>query len=342
MSPPELSILIVSYNSRADLARCLPTIYAQRYTAFETIVVDNHGNDGVAEFVATHYPVVQVIPNPPNTGYAGGNNLGLTYVQTPWVLLLNPDTELRPGCLATLMETAHAHPDALITPKLLNPDGLTINTCGNQMHYTGITTCRGLNEPSGAYRGLQSVSLLSGAAFVAPTEAMRRLGGFDEVYFMYFEDTDLSLRARLLGYSLFCQADAEIVHHYTLNMNPGKFYYLERNRLLTLGKVLSKKTLLSLLPALFLTELATWAYALRGWAYMRARGRGYSWLWNHRKSVQKARQIIQATRLLDDRALLRASQTTLPVTQVATGSAGKVVGKITEWLFSALRPKVLR
>jgi hypothetical protein len=339
---PELSILIVSYNSRADLARCLPTIYAQNYRSYEIILVDNHGHDGVAEFVTNYYPTIQLISNPANTGYAGGNNLGLRQVKTPWLLLLNPDTELRPGCLAMLMETAHTYPDALITPKLLNPDGLTINTCGNQMHYTGITTCRGLNEPSEAYHGLQSVSLLSGAAFVAPTEALRRLGGFDETYFMYFEDTDLSLRARLLGYSLFCQADAEIVHHYTLNMNAGKFYYLERNRLLTLGKVLSQKTLISLLPALFLTELATWAYALRGWAFLRARWRGYGWLWTHRKPIRQARQTIQATRQLDDRALLRASQTTLPVTQVATGSVGKMVGQISEWLFGVLRPQVLR
>ena len=339
---PELSILIVSYNSRIDLARCLPTIQAQEYQSYEILIVDNHGRDGVAEFISTYYPTIKLIPNPTNTGYAGGNNLGLEHIQTRWVLLLNPDTELRPGCLTTLMQTAHTHKDGFITPKLLNPDGLTINTCGNQMHYTGITTCRGLNEPANTYKGLQSISLLSGAAFIAPTEAMRRLNGFDEQYFMYFEDTDLSLRARLLGYPIFCQADAEIIHHYTLNMNPGKFYYLERNRLLTLVKVLSKKTFLSLLPALFLTELATWAYALRGPTYLKARLRGYRWLWVHRQKIRQDRNLIQLSRQVDDRLLLESSQTTLPVAQVATGIVGKAIGSVADWLFNALRPKLLR
>lgn len=339
---PELSILIVSYKSRTDLARCLPTIYAQDYTHFEIVVVDNHGNDGVAGFIHNYYPDIRFIRNSANTGYAGGNNLGLQHVNTPYLLLLNPDTELRPGCLRLLMNTTQAHPNALITPKLLNPDGLTINTCGNQMHYTGITTCRGLNEPSEAYRGLQPVTLLSGAAFVAPTDVLRQLRGFDEGYFMYFEDTDLSLRARLLGYRLFCQADAEIVHHYTLNMNAEKFYYLERNRLLTLGKVLSKKTLLSLIPALLVTEAATWAYALRGWSYLRARLRGYADLWQQRHATRQARQQVQATRQINDRMLLEATQTTLPLTQVAGGTAGKAIGRVTEWIFRMLRPSVLR
>ncbi|WP_198175306.1 glycosyltransferase family 2 protein [Spirosoma telluris] len=138
-----LSIIIVSYNSRVDLARCLPTLFSQQtQDSFEVIVVDNHGTDGVATELLTQYPQVRLIQNLANTGYAGGNNLGLAQAKGHWVLFLNPDTELWPGCLERLMTTARQYPSALITPKLLNPDG-TINACGNQMQYTGITTCRG-------------------------------------------------------------------------------------------------------------------------------------------------------------------------------------------------------
>ncbi len=139
---PELSVIIVSYDSLNDLKRCLPTLSAQSATvAFELIVVDNHGRDGVAEWLAQQYPSVLLIRNPANSGYAGGNNLGLTQAKGHWVLFLNPDTELAPDCLDQLMATARKHPDALITPKLLKPDG-TINACGNEMHYTGLTTLR--------------------------------------------------------------------------------------------------------------------------------------------------------------------------------------------------------
>lgn len=339
---PELSILLVSYDSLADLARCLPTILVQDYTRYEVIVVDNHGHDGVAEFLATHQSTVRVLSNPANSGYAGGNNLGLQHVRGQWVLLLNPDTELHIGFLTTLLSTARAHPDAFITPKLLNPDGATVNACGNQMHYTGITTCRGLNEPSEMYKGLETVPLLSGAAFVAPTKAMRQLGGFDESYFMYFEDTDLSLRARLRGYQLLCQADAVAVHHYQLGMSPIKFYYLERNRLLTLGKVLSRRMLFELLPALLLTELATWVFALRGLAYVRARGQAYSYLWKHRRFIRQARQVVQATRQVSDRDLLRQSTTALPINQVSSTGVSNALMNGIDRVYRLLRPAVLR
>lgn len=339
---PELSILIVSYDSLTDLARCLPTIRTQDYTNYEVVVVDNHGHDGVAEFVATHDSAVRVVSNPTNSGYAGGNDLGLQHVRGQWVLFLNPDTELHAGFLTTLLSTARTHPDAFITPKLLNPDGATVNACGNQMHYTGITTCRGLNEPAEAYKGLQTVSLLSGAAFTAPTNALQQLGGFDESYFMYFEDTDLSLRARLRGYRLLCQADAVAVHHYRLGMSPAKFYYLERNRLLTFGKVLSRQTLLSLLPALLLTELATWAFALRGRAYLRARIQGYSYIWQHRRHIQQARQSIQATRQISDRDLLSHSLTALPINQVSSTGISNAVANGIDRLYRLLRPAALR
>jgi len=339
---PELSILIVSYNSRTDLTRCLPTIRAQTFADYEIIVVDNHGRDGVAELLKIEFPDVRLVHNPHNTGYAGGNNVGLQYVRGRWVLLLNPDTELKPGSLMILMETVRTNPDAFVTPKLLNPDGISINACGNQMHYTGITTCRGLNEPADNYHGLHTVALLSGAAFIAPTDAIRRLRGFDESYFMYFEDTDLSLRARLLGYRLLCQADAEIVHHYRLGMNPQKFYHLERNRLLTFMKVLSRPTLRHLIPALMLTELATWAYALRGWAYLKARVRGYRYLWQHRKEIQQAQEVIQQTRQLTDHELLAGSQVALPIAQVASGGIGKLISTFSAKVYTWLRPGTLR
>ncbi|CCH56888.1 glycosyl transferase family protein [Fibrisoma limi BUZ 3] len=339
---PELSILIVSYNSRTDLIRCLPTIRAQTFSDYEIIVVDNHGHDGVADLLRSEFPDIRLVSNPHNTGYAGGNNVGLTHVQGRWVLLLNPDTELRPRALMILVETVRANQNAFVTPKLLNPDGISVNACGNQMHYTGITTCRGLNDPADTYHGLQTVPLLSGAAFIAPADAIRQLNGFDESYFMYFEDTDLSMRARLLGYRLLCQADAEIIHHYRLGMNPQKFYHLERNRLLTFMKVLSKTTLRQLLPALVLTELATWAYALRGWPYLRARFRGYRYLWQHRKAICQTQQAIQQTRRLTDRDLLAGSQVALPIAQVTSGGIGKIISDLSAKIYTWLRPYSLR
>ncbi|MVM32220.1 glycosyltransferase [Spirosoma sp. HMF4905] len=333
-----LSIIIVSYNSRADLARCLPTLFNQQTNDnFEVIVVDNHGSDGVATELIPLYPQVRLIKNLANTGYAGGNNLGLSQARGAWVLFLNPDTELWVGCLERLMTTARQHPSAFITPKLLNPDG-TINACGNQMQYTGITTCRGLNQPATTYHGQERIPLLSGAALLAPVSVLQRIGAFDESYFMYFEDTELSLRARLAGYELWCDADAVVTHYYKLGFSPTKFYYLERNRLLTFLTTFSRATLLRLLPALFITELLMWGFALRGWGYLRMRFRTYAYLYTHRNTIRQRHRTVQALRQVADAELLQDSMLSLPFDQLAGDRLGHWLDVLIRPLYRLMRP----
>ncbi|XWW48296.1 glycosyltransferase family 2 protein [Fibrella sp. USSR17] len=340
---PLLSIVIVAYKSATDLQRCLPSLYTAELAQIthEVLIIDNYGEDQLETWLAATYPASKYFLNPLNTGYSGGNNIGIDLARGHWTLLLNPDTELLPGSLAQLLETAKANPDALINPKLLNPDG-TINACGNQMHYTGITTCRGLNEPSGNYQKLERISLLSGAAVLSPTAVLRTLLGFDEQYFMYFEDTDLSLRARLLGYPLLCESRSVIIHHYRLGMNSTKFGYLERNRLLTLLKVLSGHTLRQLLPALLITEFLTWVYALRGRSYLRSRFWGYTWLWQNRQEIREKRRQIQQTRLIPDAELIGDSLSALPFDQVVSSPIGKFINWLTYQVYRLLRPYFLR
>ncbi len=338
---PTLSIIIVSYNSLTDLKRCLPTIYIQSETLpVELIIVDNYGKDGVADWLTQAYPSAIFIENPANSGYAGGNNLGLTQATGQWVLFLNPDTELAPDFLDKLMATARLHPTVLITPKLLNPNG-TINACGNEMHYTGLTTCRGLNQPSSAFERLQAVPLLSGAALLAPQAVLHIIGSFDETYFMYFEDTNLSMRARLAGFELLCEPAAVLTHYYKLGMSPLKFYYLERNRLLTFWQVLSRKTFRQLLPALLLTELFMWVFALRGWRYIQARFRTYAYIWCHRDLIRQRHQSIQQTRCITDAQLMQGSLISLPFDQLLGGTLGRICDAVTRPVYSFLRPKSL-
>ncbi len=316
---PYISILLVSYHSRQDLERCLPSLFEQvdkPSVATEIIVVDNAPGDGTAAWLATEYPTVKVIANPKNTGYAGGNNLGLAHARGEWVLILNPDTVMHANSLKVLLEAAAQHPDALLTPKLLCPDG-TVNACGLEMHYTGLTTCRGLGAEPERYESTHPVLLASGAALLARREVIKTLGGFDETYFMYLEDVDLSLRARLQGHDIYCVADAVVTHHYTLDMNPKKFFYLERNRLLTLFKIYQSGTLRAMVPALLLTEAATWAFALlKGPSYLRARLHALVSVCRARPAQRELRGELQRKRRVADDVLLQQSLTNLPLEQL--------------------------
>lgn len=341
MGKPIISIVIVAYKSFQDLKRCLPSIHFSKseHTPFEIIIVDNYGLDGIGSWLSEYNPTIRYIFNETNTGYSGGNNIGIGQAAGQWTLLLNPDTELLPGCLDQLLITAQANPTALINPKLINPDG-TINACGNQMHFTGITTCRGLNSPSEWYQELEQIPLLSGAAILSPTYILKQLGGFDEQYFMYFEDTDLSLRARLLGYELLCDSQATVVHYYKLGMTASKFYYLERNRLFTLLKVFSGRTLRKTAAALLLTEILTWGYSLRGWSYFGTRFKSYYWIWKNRRRLNASRQVVQKTRLVSDKTLLNDSATNLPFSQLTSGPLSKLMDTMATFIYSKLRPRL--
>jgi GT2 family glycosyltransferase len=255
-------------------------------------------------------------------------------------MILNPDTDLHDGALSALLDAVRAHPDALITPKLLNPDG-SVNACGNEMHYTGITTCRGIGEPADTYAETHPAPLISGAAFIARRALLAELGGFDARYFMYHEDADLSLRARSRGYRVLCAADAVVTHHYDLQMSPSKLYFLERNRLLTLLKNLEGRTLLRLGFPLLLTELATWAFALsRGPAYLGARARGYLWLWRERRAWTNERSQVQAQRRVPDAQLLAFTTAELPLDQLTSPRLARLLGAITRPVYRWFQPRL--
>lgn len=300
------SVIVVSYNSRSYLETCLSSICAQLGPADELIVVDNGSSDGSAELVAARFPAARLIRGP-NTGYAGGNNRGAEAATGDYLVFLNPDTITGPGAIAALLAPLAADPSVGMTTACLvladNPE--QINTCGNTMHYTGLTYCRGAGRPRHEYATQVKVDAVSGAAFAIGRELFLRLGGFDEAFFMYVEDSDLSWRARLAGYNIRYVPEAVIVHHYTMSYSPSKAYHLERNRHLMLLKNLGRATYLRMLPALLLSELVTGGYLLlRGPRYWGVKPRAYAWLWRNRQAVRASRSRTQLLRRCSDTVVL--------------------------------------
>lgn len=311
-----VSVVIVAHHSRPDLELCLPTIFEQSRQPLEVIVVDNCPADGTSDWLRSVHSSVTVVESPANLGYAGGSNLGAQRASGELLFFLNPDTELWPGAIASLVAAAGPRPRAIITAKLMNPDG-SVNACGLDLHCTGLATCRGLGDDSAAYPGLHRVALLSGAALVIAREVFEELGGFDDEYFMYYEDVDLSLRARLAGLTLYCDGRAMVTHRYDLAMSPRKFHLLERNRLLTMFKVFEAGTLRRLLLPLLFTELLKWAYAAaKGPRYLAAALRAYAYLWAERGRWLAARSECQKRRLLPDADILRDATARLPLDQL--------------------------
>ncbi len=327
-----LTILVVSYDSRADLGRLLPTIPADDH---EVIVVDNHGADGVAGWLAQEHPGVRVVAAGANLGYAGGNNLGLRHARGDRVLILNPDTELAPGALQALTAALDGAPGALVTPKILDAAG-RVYACGLELHYTGVASRLRVGDDPAACSGTFPVPLPSGTALLAARETLERLGGFDEWFFMYLEDVDLAVRARQAGHQILCAADAVVVHHSDPRVTAFKLHWLERNRVPMVRKLTTPATYRRLRPGLALTGLATWAFALlRGPRFVAARGRAARARWRERRPLAAARASYAPP---DD--WLATTVTPLPFPQLVAGRRlARVLDAVTRPLYSLLRPR---
>jgi GT2 family glycosyltransferase len=264
---------------------CLQSVLDQLGSEDEVIIVDNGSTDGSVDFIRAHYPRIQLILNQ-NEGYAGGNNRGAAAAKGKYFFFLNPDTRLEHGALSALLAPLTNKTNIALTTAcvvfMTRPK--VINTCGNTMHYTGLTYCRGAGQPKDKFSISTEVDAVSGSAFVVHRDVFEKLGGFDERFFMYLEDTDFSWRARLYGYRCLYVAEAIIQHDYHLSYSPKKAYYLDRNRHLMLLKNLKRTTYLRMLPGIMLSELVTWGFLfIKGPRYWLVKPEVYCWLLTHRK-----------------------------------------------------------
>lgn len=335
------SIIIVGYNSAADLSACLETLLAHPMQpdmglagsdiATEIIVVDNASHDETSAILSQWDGAITVLSLPENRGFAGGNNAGAALATGDILVFLNPDTVPRAGWLSALVEPLRDRRVGMTTAQLVLADRPhLVNACGNDITWTGLTVCRGLEQPLAAWSHPDEVAAVSGAAFAVRRELFERLGGFDEEYFLYYEDTDLSLRARLAGYSVRYVPQSVVAHRYRFKFSAQKAYYQERNRWLTLLGTLRPGTLLLLLPALLLGEAMAWTYAaLHGPAHLRAKLRGWRWLWRHRAIIARKRRHAARLRRVPDRALLRHWSARLRFTGAVAAAPARMLEALT-------------
>ncbi len=293
---PTLSVLIVTWNSREELARTLPALLPELGEGDELIVVDNDSSDGTAEAVVELAPTARIVRSGRNAGFAAGCNEGAAAAEGDLLVVLNPDAAPRPGFGEAIRrpwvdERGWAAWQALVA----GGDGRTINSAGNPMHFTGIVWAGGHGRPIGEAPPAGEVTALSGACLAIPTATWRELGGFPERFFLYHEDVDLSLRLRLAGGALGIEPAAVVDHDYEFGAREHKWRWLERNRLAFLVRVYPASLLILLAPALILTELALIPASIAaGWGRQKLAALGEAIRWLPR--LTRERHQVQATR----------------------------------------------
>jgi GT2 family glycosyltransferase len=293
---PSLSVLIVAWNSSAELRRTLPALLAELGDDDELIVVDNDSGDDSAALVAELAPAARLVRMGRNVGFAAGCNRGAEEARGDLLVLLNPDAVPQPGWGDAIRRPwREGRGWAAWQALVANGDGTEINSAGNPVHFTGIVWAGGHGRPLAEAPAAGEVVCLSGACLAIPLATWRELGGFPERFFLYHEDVDLSLRLRLRGDTLGIEPAAVVAHDYEFGAGEHKWRWLERNRLAFLVRDYPGALLILLAPALLATELALLAVSASGG-------------WGRQKLAANLEALLWLPRLLRERRRIRQTR----------------------------------
>jgi N-acetylglucosaminyl-diphospho-decaprenol L-rhamnosyltransferase len=222
---PSASIIIVSYESRTTIGACLTSIRDHAGCPVETIVVDNASADDTAGYVREAFPEIHLLPQSTNRGFAAGCNIGASVAARPYLLFLNPDTELLPGALPELMRFMEGTPRvAAAGPRLIFPDGgaqdgafrypTLLMTWLEFFPRPGRLIHSRLNGRVSALEGKPvAIDHPLGACMLVRRAAWEDVGPFDERFFLYCEEVDWSMRAKSHGWQIMHVPTATVVHH---------------------------------------------------------------------------------------------------------------------------------
>jgi GT2 family glycosyltransferase len=258
---PEISVIVVNHNGRRWLEPCLSALTGQAADATEIILVDNGSSDGSAELVRERFPGVRLHDAPTNLGFAAGNNAGARLARGRYLVFLNNDTVPAPGWLAALTRTLAADPTiGLATSRIVYMDDPSIiDSAGDGYLRAGGAFKRFHGQPARLAEQSSEVFGACGAACMIVRDVFELLGGFDEDFFMVYEDVDLSFRARLAGYRCIYVADAVVQHAGSASLgrlSKAAVFYGQRNLEWTYVKNMPWPLLLRSLPSHVLFDTA--------------------------------------------------------------------------------------
>ncbi|MPZ89245.1 MAG: glycosyltransferase [Nitriliruptorales bacterium] len=260
---PSVSIVVVNFDGRDYLERCLGSLRRLDYPAdrIEVIFIDNASTDGSVEYVRSAFPEVRVVVNEENTGFSPAVNQGAQLASGDHLALLNNDAEADPDWIKAAVQVLDLDDRvACVASKILRDDRRTVDFAGGQMAFYGHGFAKGNREPDDPSDSLPRPTLFaSGGAMIVRRELFLDVGGFDASYFAFFEDVDFGWRLWVLGHEVRYVPDSVVYHrhHGTIARfgYPRERYLLERNALATVFKNYGDEMLARTLPGTLVLAL---------------------------------------------------------------------------------------
>ena len=313
-----VSIVIVNWNGKGFLERCLRSLFGQTYGDFGVVLVDNGSTDGSVPFVREQFPQVHLIVNETNRGFAAANNQAIRATDSEFVVTLNNDTEVAPEWLGELVQAVEA--DRKVgacasrmlfahRPEMINSAGIALDRAGIAWDWRGgEADDREEQEPVGVFGACAGAALYRRAM-------LEEIGLFDEDFFMYLEDVDLAWRAQWAGWRALSVPTARVLHYHSGTSGEGspfKNRLLGRNKVWLIAKNYPWPQLLWYLPLILLYDLGSLPYTLiwRGdWQPLLGRIRG---LFDLPSALQKRKQFESLRQVSGRRMLSRMASLPSP------------------------------
>lgn len=327
----KLSAVVVNFNGGERVLSCVRALHALSDRLMEIIIADNASSDGSPKQIAASWPDVRILRLGGNFGLPAARNAGLAAARGDLVLLVDADVYVNEAALAELCRTQARFAATVVCPRMVfYPGGERVQCDGAAPHFIGTLRLLGANRPPAPSPAVEVAGCI-GACMLLHRRRVLDAGGFNSVFFFYFEDLEFSLRLRLTGHIIACAPSAAVLHdrgegtaglsYRGRGQYPTRRAYLTmRNRLLTLAICYRWSTVVLLSPALLAYEAATLTLALRrGWggAWLQ----GWAWLVRNVALVRDQRRRIQAGRQLSDWAVLAGGPLPLADGLVGSGAA---------------------
>jgi GT2 family glycosyltransferase len=306
--PPRVTVVIPNWNTRRFLGPCLNSLRQQIFEDFETVLVDSASTDDSVDFVAENFPEVKIITLGENRGFSGAVNAGIEASETEFVALLNNDTEQDPGWLAALVRAADAHQEAgFLASKLVDfHDRRLLDGAGDALRRSGLPYRIGHREVDrGQFDSPAYVFGACAAAALYRRRLFKEIGLFDEDFFAYCEDGDVSFRAQLAGHRCLYVPDALVYHIGSVSTggkrSPTATRLGTQNGVNLLVKNLPTSLFVSSLPSLMAGQISRVLITALSPGGLRAYFSGLAGAWRllprmleRRKAIQKGRRVSDA------------------------------------------------
>ena len=291
---------------------CLESLKKQSYGDCPLFIVDNGSSNESLAHLKKEAPGAEIIINKNNDGFAKGNNDALKLIierDFDYAWVLNMDTEVASNALGKLVETLEKDEriGAVQSRLMLYNNKEKVNSLGNTTHFLGFGYCLGYQEKYIEKKEeVADIFYPSGASVLFNLNILKKVGLFDEEFWMYNEDQDLGWRIWLAGYKCVINYQSVVYHNYEFSRSITKYYWMDRNRTIAILKNYSLPTLILIFPAWFIMELGLLIFSLQsGWFKKRLEVISYFFkarTWNY---LKKARHDIQSNRKIKDNEILK-------------------------------------